>query len=272
MRRSRIARSVGDARPTARGIAARASTLDRSASRRGRSRFAASVVVDQVDAQLVLSNRRSQLSRILSNTGCVSATEPLITCSTSAVAVCCSSASLVSLNRRTFSIAITAWSAKVWSRSTWCVGERPGSRRATTIAPIGYAVAQQRAPHHAAEAALARRRAASTDSASRSLDVGTGRPRRRSIARLGGAHPAAVGNAACSQPRRPWPRRRANAPRGASVVDALEDRRRRAATGGRDCAGDRVEHRLHVGRASCAMTLQDLGGRSLPLERLAWSR
>ena len=33
----------------------------------------------------------------------------------SAVAVCRSSASLVSLNRRTFSIAITAWSAKVLS-------------------------------------------------------------------------------------------------------------------------------------------------------------
>jgi hypothetical protein len=35
----------------------------------------------------------------------------------SAVAVCRSSASLVSLNRRTFSIAITAWSAKVLSSS-----------------------------------------------------------------------------------------------------------------------------------------------------------
>ena len=52
----------------------------------------------------------------LSNTGCVSASELLITCSTSAVAVCCSSASLVSLNRRAFWIAITAWSAKVRSR------------------------------------------------------------------------------------------------------------------------------------------------------------
>ena len=63
------------------------------------------------------ANSRSQLSRILSNTGWVSATELLMTCSTSAVAVCCSSASVVSLSRRTFSIAITAWSAKVLSRS-----------------------------------------------------------------------------------------------------------------------------------------------------------
>ncbi len=62
--------------------------------------------------------RRSARSAMTSNTGCVSVTEPLITRSTSAVAVCRSSASLVSLNRRTFSIAITAWSAKVLSSST----------------------------------------------------------------------------------------------------------------------------------------------------------
>ncbi len=60
---------------------------------------------------------------------CVSATELLITCSTSAVAVCCSSASVVSLSRRTFSIAMTAWSAKVSSRSAWRVGVTPGSAR-----------------------------------------------------------------------------------------------------------------------------------------------
>ncbi len=65
----------------------------------------------------VAANSRSQLSRILSNTGCVSATELLMTCSTSPVAVCCASASLVSLNRRAFWIAITAWSANVRSSS-----------------------------------------------------------------------------------------------------------------------------------------------------------
>ena len=42
------------------------------------------------------SKMRAQLSRIASNTGRVSATEPLIARSTSAVAVCCSSASLSS--------------------------------------------------------------------------------------------------------------------------------------------------------------------------------
>ena len=45
-----------------------------------------------------------------------------MTCKISAVAICCSSASVSSrlrlcssVNRRTFSIAMTAWSAKVWS-------------------------------------------------------------------------------------------------------------------------------------------------------------
>ena len=51
-----------------------------------------------------------------SNTGCTSVGDSLITFRISAVAVCCSSASCVSLNSRTFSMAITAWSAKVLSR------------------------------------------------------------------------------------------------------------------------------------------------------------
>ena len=65
-----------------------------------------------------------------SNTGCVSVTEALMTRRTSAVAVWRSSASLVSLNRRTFSIAITAWSAKVcasaisWSSNVPVVSRR----------------------------------------------------------------------------------------------------------------------------------------------------
>ena len=67
-----------------------------------------------------VANRCWPLSRILSNTGAVSATELLMTCSTSAVAVCCSSASLVSLNRRAFWIAITAWSANVAGARSPC--------------------------------------------------------------------------------------------------------------------------------------------------------
>jgi hypothetical protein len=72
----------------------------------------------------------------LSNTGAVSATELLMTCSTSAVAVCCSSASLVSLNRRAFWIAITAWSAKVCSSRCSFASKARSSRRPTRIEPI----------------------------------------------------------------------------------------------------------------------------------------
>jgi hypothetical protein len=38
---------------------------------------------------------------------------------------------------RTFSIAMTAWSAKVCSNWTWCGANVPGSFRVTTIRPIG---------------------------------------------------------------------------------------------------------------------------------------
>jgi len=49
-----------------------------------------------------------ELSATASNTGCTSVGEPLMTLRISAVAVWRSSASRVSLNRRTLSIAITA--------------------------------------------------------------------------------------------------------------------------------------------------------------------
>ena len=52
-----------------------------------------------------------------SNTGCMSASELAMTFRMSAVAVCRSSASLVSLNSRAFSTAITAWSANVHKSS-----------------------------------------------------------------------------------------------------------------------------------------------------------
>ena len=55
----------------------------------------------------------------------------------SAVAVCRSSASLVSLNKRTFSIAMTAWSAKVFNRAICSSENGTGSRRVTLIAPMG---------------------------------------------------------------------------------------------------------------------------------------
>ena len=63
---------------------------------------------------------RTAFSRIFWNSGASSSSELLIAPSTSEVAVCCSSDSVrsrvfacTSSNNRTFSIAITAWSAKV---------------------------------------------------------------------------------------------------------------------------------------------------------------
>ena len=58
---------------------------------------------------------RFDRSAIASNTGCTSDGELAMTFRISAVAVCRSSASRVSLNSRTFSMAITAWSANVCS-------------------------------------------------------------------------------------------------------------------------------------------------------------
>ena len=82
------------------------------------------------------SNRRSQLSRIWSKTGLASASEPDIRPSTSDSARCCSSASCVSLNRRTFSMAIAACAAKV-SKSRSSYGEKGYTlKRPAPIAPI----------------------------------------------------------------------------------------------------------------------------------------
>ncbi|MND06845.1 hypothetical protein D3C83_284760 [compost metagenome] len=55
-----------------------------------------------------------------SKTGCTSVGELEMTRRISEVAVCCSSDSLVSLNKRAFSIAITAWSANA-SISATCL-------------------------------------------------------------------------------------------------------------------------------------------------------
>ena len=68
------------------------------------------------------SHRRIAFSSIASNTGARSPGEELMTCSTSAVAVCCSSASRVSVISRAFSIAMTACAAK-FCNSAICLSE-----------------------------------------------------------------------------------------------------------------------------------------------------
>ena len=83
----------------------------------------------------VPANSRAQLSRMRSKTGAVSAIELLIAVSTSPDARCWSSASFVSLNRRTFSRAIAAWSPNVCSSAISRSLNGPVARRPTQSAP-----------------------------------------------------------------------------------------------------------------------------------------
>ena len=83
---------------------------------------------------------------MVSNTGFVFVGELLITCRILEVAVCCSSASLVSLNSRTFSIAITAWSAKLSTRAICCGVKGSTSRAGKKQHANRGALAQERYP------------------------------------------------------------------------------------------------------------------------------
>ena len=71
------------------------------------------------------SHSRVAFSSIASNTGARSPGEELMTCNTSAVAVCCSKASRVSVKSRAFSIAMTACAAKFCEQSDLLLGKRP---------------------------------------------------------------------------------------------------------------------------------------------------
>ena len=83
------------------------------------------------------ADETSRVSRDRSNTGRTSDRSSCRSpCRMSAVAVCCSSASCVSLNSRAFSMAMTAWSAKVCSNSTCCAENGPGFLRVTAITPM----------------------------------------------------------------------------------------------------------------------------------------
>ena len=76
-----------------------------------RQRLKTFAVESPQDAEAA-SHKRIAFSSIASNTGARSPGEELMTCNTSAVAVCCSSASRVSVISRAFSIAMTACAAK----------------------------------------------------------------------------------------------------------------------------------------------------------------
>ena len=88
------------------------------------------------------SHSRAALLATASSTGWMSVGELLMTRRISAVAVCCSSDSVSSrlracssLKSRTFSIAITAWSAKVLSNAISFSLNGAGLARITRIAP-----------------------------------------------------------------------------------------------------------------------------------------
>ena len=85
----------------------------------------------------------SARSPMMSNTGCTSVCDLLITRRIALVAVCCSRASVrsrfrasSSVNSLTFSTAMTAWSAKVVSSSICVSVKGIASTRTTLMAPI----------------------------------------------------------------------------------------------------------------------------------------
>ena len=201
-----------------------------------------------------------------SNTGCTSVGELAITFRISAVAVCRSSASWVSLNSRTFSIAITAWSAKVCS-SCDVAGRR--------TAGLGARDADH-ADRLAVRAAAARTTMLRKPRA-RAISRSVGRPVGLACRRSCDDRAVADASPPGSRIRQRLRERRRSAASAAGLVGvnaAQVHRRRRTRVDRRDSrrpAGsrsrDRVEHRLHVvGRAGD--DLQDLGRRGLPLERL----
>ena len=106
----------------------------------------------RIDDSVGVAERERRSSTMASRTRCRSVGDEAMTRSTSAVAVCCSSASVSSLlrcssssNSRAFSMAMTAWSANVSSSAICRSRERPhldvADRR---IAPIADALAEQR--------------------------------------------------------------------------------------------------------------------------------
>ena len=193
-----------------------------------------------------------------------------MTRSISAVAVCRSSASCVSLNSRTFSIAITAWSAKVCSSAICLARERPARQPRRCDRADRLALAQQRHRRARSGSAEVERRARlrgySVSSRSATSAMWTrarargwrARPSSRGCSGIASSELAAVGAG-----RRPAARTEVHRPPSSSSVTALKPAVQSSAAR----CGDRVEHRLHVGRRA-ADDLQDLGGRRLLLERL----
>ena len=215
----------------------------------------------QIESRRRAPPRRAALAAIVSNTGCTVGRELLITRSISAVAVCCSSASCVSLNSRTFSIAITAWSAKVCSSSICCRSKR---RAAATTSR------SRRLPRPRASRAPRRSSGTTTRGA---CDL--------KKTSLPGARLSATCTARPSTTARPamlcrsigtTPARETRRPLLRSCARGAAGHRRRSCAArscGRTAARavhDGVEHRLHV-RRRAGDDLQDLGRGGLSVQR-----
>ncbi len=192
----------------------------------------------------------------------------------SAVAVCCSRVSVrarlrtcSSLNRRTFSIAITAWSAKVSSSSTcWSVKGRASVRNAV-IAPIATPSRSSGTP---TVAAIPCRWMAGDDVRILGLEADPhvlDTERAAARGRRGPTPTPRVSGLASPASRLdltgPWRATQAHHrpldPEDLRVLGVAESR------GG---FHDRVHHRLEIGRRA-ADDPQNLRGRGLLLERLA---
>ena len=112
--------------------------------RAGNRRKAERVVLEQARQANVAPQMRAVLSTVMSKTGFNCVCDDEITARMSAVAVCCSNASerssvrwRSSLSSRAFSMAITAWEAKVSSNSICSSEKGRTSIRRIRIAPIG---------------------------------------------------------------------------------------------------------------------------------------
>ena len=99
------------------------------------SREAEQLAVEPDRQRRSASHSRPRSATIASNTGWTSVGELEMTLRISPVAVCCSRVSVSSRlrassswNSRTFSMAMTAWSAKVFSSSIWLSVNGPASR------------------------------------------------------------------------------------------------------------------------------------------------
>ena len=241
----------------------------------GAHRGTHAVLVDQQVAKFCLAD----LHRVLQhrwNTGSSSPGELEMTCSTSLVAVCCSSASVrssvrwrSSLSRRVFSMAMTACAANVLKHRKLLVGQRPGHK-----------------PHDAEQAdrLIAAHHGHDRDRAVAAGQevLAPGDKFRRGIRHVGNIHDPAIkqgcavhvipregGTGNCASPRFDASRIRRGDGRGVDRVPVPE---RDADEGARKelqpALHDGVEHRLGIG-GRVADDVQDLGSRGLLLERFA---